>query len=76
LIFDEPTSGLDFFHMTQTAELIKTLKADDTYIFVITHDYEFIVTACDIVVEVKNGGIEAQYPLDVQGLHRLRNGML
>ena len=76
LIFDEPTSGLDFFHMTQTAELIKTLKADDTYIFVITHDYEFIVTACDIVVGVKNGGIEAQYPLDVQGLHRLRNGML
>jgi len=76
LIFDEPTSGLDFFHMTQTAELIKTLKADDTYIFVITHDYEFIVTACDIVVEVKKGSIEAQYPLDVQGLHRLRNGML
>ena len=76
LIFDEPTSGLDFLHMTQTAALIKTLKADDTYIFVITHDYEFIVTACDIVVEVKNGGIEAQYVLDVQGLHRLRNGML
>ena len=75
LIFDEPTSGLDFFHMTQTAELIKTLKADDTYIFVITHDYEFIVTACDIVVEVKNGGIEAQYPLDVQGLLRLQNTM-
>ena len=71
LIFDEPTSGLDFFHMVQTAELIKTLKADDTYIFVITHDYEFIVTACDIVVEVKNGGIEAQYPLDAQGFHRL-----
>ena len=71
LIFDEPTSGLDFFHMTQTAELIKTLKADDTYIFVITHDYEFIVTACDIVVEVKKGSIEAQYPLDAQGFHRL-----
>ena len=76
LIFDEPTSGLDFFHMMQTAELIKTLKADDTYIFVITHDYELIAAACDIAVEVKNGRIEAQYPLDVQGLHRLRNGML
>ena len=46
LIFDEPTSGLDFFHMMQTVELIKTLKADDTYIFVITHDYELIATAC------------------------------
>ena len=76
LIFDEPTSGLDFFHMMQTAELIKTLKADDTYIFVITHDYELIAAACDIAVEVKNGRIESQYPLDVQGLHRLRNGML
>ena len=75
LIFDEPTSGLDFFHMMQTAELIKTLKADDTYIFVITHDYELIAAACDIAVEVKNGRIESQYPLDTQGLYRLQNTM-
>ena len=75
LIFDEPTSGLDFFHMMQTAELIKTLKADDTYIFVITHDYELIAAACDIAVEVKNGCIESQYPLDMQGILRLQNTM-
>ena len=75
LIFDEPTSGLDFFHMMQTAELIKTLKADDTYIFVITHDYELIAAACDIAVEVKNGRIESQYPLDMQGILRLQNTM-
>ena len=75
LIFDEPTSGLDFFHMMQTAELIKTLKADDTYIFVITHDYELIAAACDIAVEVKNGRIESQYPLDTSGLERLQNSM-
>ena len=75
LIFDEPTSGLDFFHMMQTAELIKTLKADDTYIFVITHDYELIAAACDIAVEVKNGRIESQYPLDTSGLERLKNAM-
>ena len=75
LIFDEPTSGLDFFHMMQTAELIKTLKADDIYIFVITHDYELIAAACDIAVEVKNGRIESQYPLDMQGILRLQNTM-
>ena len=75
MIFDEPTSGLDFFHMMQTAELIKTLKADDTYIFVITHDYELIAAACDIAVEVKNGRIESQYPLDMQGILRLQNTM-
>ena len=75
LIFDEPTSGLDFFHMMQTAELIKTLQADDTYIFVITLDYELIAAACDIAVEVKNGRIESQYPLDTSGLERLKNGM-
>ena len=75
LIFDEPTSGLDFFHMMQTAELIKTLKADDTYIFVITHDYELIAAACDIAVELKNGRIESQYPLDMQGILRLQNTM-
>ena len=76
LIFDEPTSGLDFFHMMQTAELIKTLKADDTYIFVITHDYELIVTACDIAVEVKNGCIKSQYLLNTRGIQRLQNAML
>ena len=75
LIFDEPTSGLDFFHMMQTAELIKTLKADDTYIFVITHDYELIATACDIAVEVKNGRIESQYVLNTSGFERLQNTM-
>ena len=75
LIFDEPTSGLDFFHMMQTAELIKTLKADDTYIFVITHDYELIAAACDIAVEVKNGRIESQYVLDTKGIQQLQNSM-
>ena len=75
LIFDEPTSGLDFFHMMQTAELIKTLKADDTYIFVITHDYELIAAACDIAVEVKNGRIESQYVLNTSGFERLQNTM-
>ena len=75
LIFDEPTSGLDFFHMIQTAELIKTLKADDTYIFVITHDYELIAAACDIAVEVKNGRIESQYVLNTSGFERLQNTM-
>ena len=75
LIFDEPTRGLDFFHMMQTAELIKTLKADDTYIFVITHDYELIAAACDIAVEVKNGRIESQYVLDTKGIQQLQNSM-
>ena len=75
LIFDEPTSGLDFFHMMQTAELIKTLKADDIYIFVITHDYELIAAACDIAVEVKNGRIESQYVLDTKGIQQLQNSM-
>ena len=75
LIFDEPTSGLDFFHMMQTAELIKTLKANDTYIFVITHDYELIAAACDIAVEVKNGRIESQYVLDTKGIQQLQNTM-
>ena len=76
LIFDEPTSGLDFFHMMQTAELIKTLKADDTYIFVITHDYELIAAACDIAVEVKNGRIESQYVLDTKGIQQLQNTII
>lgn len=73
LIFDEPTSGLDFSHMMQTVTLIQELKTSDTFIFVITHDYEFILSACEEVVQMENGKIKEQYVLDREGVERLKN---
>lgn len=66
LVFDEPTSGLDFSHMMETARIIQQLKGDNIWLFVITHDYEFILAACEAVVEIKNGAIQNQYVLTEQ----------
>ena len=72
LVFDEPTSGLDFSHMMQTVGLLEQLKSPDIYIFVITHDYEFILSACDEVIEIENGTLKTDYLLDNAGLQKLR----
>lgn len=72
LIFDEPTSGLDFSHMMQTVTLLQKLKSPDTFIFVITHDYEFILSACDDVIQIENGSIKERYRIDREGIKKLR----
>lgn len=72
LIFDEPTSGLDFTHMMKTAELLKKVKSQDAFIFVITHDYEFILSACDDVIHIDRGNISKQYKLDKKGIQFLK----
>lgn len=76
LFFDEPTSGLDFYHMIKVSELLKSISNDDVYIFVVTHDYEFILSCCDAVVHIENGGLKEQYELDVVGLNRIQEFFL
>lgn len=76
LIFDEPTSGLDFSHMMQTAELLKLLKVSGAFIFVITHDYEFILSSCDNVIHIENGQVKEQYELDQEGRESLKGFFL
>lgn len=71
IVFDEPTSGLDYFHMSETSKLIKSLITPERFIFVITHDYEFILKACDSVIEIDNGGIREKYDLDENTLKDL-----
>ena len=46
LLLDEPTSGLDYAHMTETADLLKSLRAMGTTILVVTHDGELIRACC------------------------------
>lgn len=64
--------GLDVNHMMQTAELLGRLKSPERYIFVITHDYEFILSACDEVIEIENGVLKNDYLLDEKGLQTLQ----
>lgn len=72
LFFDEPTSGLDFCHMMKTCQLLRELQNEETYLFIITHDYEFITSVCDSVIHIEHGHIEEQYDMDLSGAAKLK----
>lgn len=63
LFFDEPTSGLDRGNMLRVAAEMEGLARDKRVIFVITHDYEFILSACHRVLYLNEGRIEQDFPL-------------
>ena len=73
IILDEPTSGLDYAHMMQTVRLLRRLREEAGFLFVITHDYEFIAEACDEVIRMDGGRIAEQYPLDEIGIAKLKD---
>ncbi|MCD8348834.1 MAG: ATP-binding cassette domain-containing protein [Lachnospiraceae bacterium] len=72
LYFDEPTSGLDFSHMMQTCQLLKQLRKEDVFLFIITHDYELIASVCDSVIHIEDGRVQEQYLLDEAGIVKLQ----
>ena len=63
LFFDEPTSGLDRGNMLRVAEELESLARESRVVFVITHDYEFILTACHRVLYLNEGKIDQDFPL-------------
>ncbi len=60
LIFDEPTSGMDYFHMKETASLIKSVRAPDRLILIISHDFEFLSLVADEMLLMEKGTIVSQ----------------
>ena len=76
LIFDEPTSGLDLSHMIQVANEIKKLADKKKTVIIITHDYEFIATCCNYVIQMDKGRIKEQYLLDDKGFVKLKEYFL
>ena len=50
-IFDEPTSGLDYEGMKVVSKELKKLSKKGYYIFIVSHDIEFINATCDRVYE-------------------------
>lgn len=62
-VFDEPTSGLDYESMQSVCELIRTVTGQGCASIVITHDYEFILSACNRVVLLEGGKIVADFML-------------
>ena len=72
IVMDEPTSGLDYYHMIQVAEQIESLKAMGRTVFIVTHDYEFILKCCDFVVHLENGRVDESYELGSDEISRLK----
>jgi len=71
ILFDEPTSGLDLKHMREVAANLLQLAAMGKTVIVVTHDPEFILSSCTHVVQMENGGLAANYPLDENGAARM-----
>ena len=46
IYFDEPTSGLDYDSMVRVSNLIEQLSNSGVIVFVVSHDFEFIVRTC------------------------------
>lgn len=72
IIFDEPTSGLDLLHMKLLADEIKKLRDMGKTIFIVTHDLEFILSCCDYIVQLENGKIIQNYPLNAETATQLK----
>jgi energy-coupling factor transport system ATP-binding protein len=73
LVLDEPTSGLDLANMRRCALEIRRLANSGRCVFVITHDAELVVAACDQVIEIADGRTKETYDLTEATLpHTLR----
>lgn len=54
ICFDEPTSGMDRKNMYRVSELIRSCSTEDNLIFIISHDYEFLNTLTDTVLNMEH----------------------
>lgn len=53
LVFDEPTSGLDYHRMLEVSGMIKSLKAENKIIIIVSHDFEFLNMTCDKIFDME-----------------------
>ncbi|MGN1170134.1 MAG: ABC transporter ATP-binding protein, partial [Lachnospiraceae bacterium] len=60
-VLDEPTSGLDGASMQEVIGLLKEMRNRGKIVFVISHDYEFLVNGCDRILQVGEGRIKEDY---------------
>ena len=68
IYFDEPTSGLDYDSMVRVSKLIEQLSSSGVIVFVVSHDFEFIVRTCTEVVQLDDDGAIQNQRLYVLGV--------
>ncbi|MDL2288176.1 ABC transporter ATP-binding protein [Oscillospiraceae bacterium OttesenSCG-928-F05] len=76
LVYDEPTSGQDYRNMMATCGLIGRAAQNAFLSLVITHDLEFILACCNSVLELADGKVAGYYPLDGDGVWRVKKHFL
>lgn len=64
IFFDEPTSGLDKNSMDLVSKSILEISDADKVLFVISHDYEFLLSVCNRIIYFQNGSVEADFKLN------------
>jgi energy-coupling factor transport system ATP-binding protein len=71
LFYDEPTSGLDRGGMERFGALLRRMQDTVTSV-IITHDPELILQCCTHILHVENGRVLGFYPLNDEGVQRMR----
>ena len=72
IVLDEPTSGLDRENMVKIAQVIQDFARKGHVICIVTHDFEFLCNACDLIAELEDGKISRCYRLDEAGIEQAR----
>ncbi len=73
LFFDEPTSGLDGKRMLSVSRILKKLNQQGKLIFIISHDYEFLMNTCNRILYLENRKISDDFLLDEKNFKKLKN---
>ena len=72
MILDEPTSGLDYRNMRRIDAQIARMCDAGIGVCVVSHDYEFLCSACDEIALVEDGRIVDRFPLNEATLPKLK----
>ena len=72
MILDEPTSGLDYRNMRRIDAQIARMRDAGIGVCVVSHDYEFLCSACDEIALVEDGRIAERFPLNEATLPKLK----
>lgn len=72
LFYDEPTSGLDRRGMERFGNLLHSASDKVNLSVVVTHDLELILQCCTHVLHIENGRVSCFYPLNEEGVGRVK----
>lgn len=71
LFFDEPSSGLDGDSLRSVAVLLGLLRQQGKTVFVVSHDYELLISACSRIVKLHQGAVQHDFCLNVETMPAL-----